>query len=483
MVRRSAWLLVLVSVAGLLRPPVAQAVASEPPPNVVLIFADDLGYGDLGCYGARQVRTPNLDSLARDGTRFTNFHVSQPVCSASRASLLTGCYANRLGIHGALGPNARHGLAAEETTLAEMLRARGYATGMVGKWHLGHHTPFLPLQHGFDEFLGLPYSNDMWPGHPEVAPGAYPALPLIDGDRIVDANVTARDQAELTGRYTDRAVRFVERHAASPFFLYVAYTMPHVPLFAGERFRGKSAAGLFGDVIEEIDDSVGRILEAVRRTGTERRTLVIFTSDNGPWLSYGDHAGSAGPLREGKGTVWEGGVRVPCLLRWPGTIPAGRTNDRMWMTIDLLPTLAGLTGAAPPPLPIDGKDVWPLLVDRPGATNPHEAYALYYLQGELQAVITGDGRWKLVLPHTYRTLGGKPGGTAGKPSRYEMRTIQKPELYRLSDDRSERRDLAALHPDERKRLEGLAADIRGELGDSLTKTRGRGVREPGRLPR
>ena len=457
--------------------------AAEPAsrPNVVIVFTDDQGYGDVGCFGAKGFQTPNLDRLAVEGSRFTNFHVSQPVCSASRAALLTGCYSNRLGIHGALGPNAKHGIHAAETTLAEVFRQQGYATGMAGKWHLGHHPQFLPTHHGFDEYLGLPYSNDMWPFHPEAKPGAYPALPLIDGDRVVDAEVTPDKQPQLTTWYTERAVKFIEQHKERPFFFYLAHTMPHVPLFVSDKFRGQSQRGLYGDVLMEIDWSVGEVLKALDQHGLAENTLVIFTTDNGPWLSYGNHGGSAGPLREGKGTCWEGGTRVPCLMRWPGKIPTGAVNDAMLMTIDLLPTLAGRIGAKLPELPIDGRDVWPLIAGEVGARNPHEAYFFWYETNQLQAVTSGDGRWKLQLPHTYRTLAGRPGGSDGTPVKYEQHKITEPQLFDLQHDLGETTDVAAKHPEIVARLQKLADQARADLGDSLTMRTGRGVREPGRL--
>ena len=296
-------------------------------PNIVLILADDQGYGDVGCFGGKGFATPNLDRLAREGCRFTNFHVAQAVCSASRAALLTGCYPNRIGIHGALGPSARHGIHDEETTIAEVLKQKGYATGMAGKWHLGHHPQFLPVRHGFDEYFGLPYSNDMWPYHPEAKPGTYPPLPLIEGDKVIDAEITPDEQRNLTTWYTERAVKFIERNKDRPFFFYLAHSMPHVPLFVSDKFQGKSQQGLYGDVMMEIDWSVGEVLKTLDKHNLTDNTLVIFTCDNGPWLSYGNHAGSAGPLREGKGTAWEGGTRVPCIMRLPGKIPAGTTSD------------------------------------------------------------------------------------------------------------------------------------------------------------
>jgi len=449
------------------------------PPNVVMIYADDLGYGDLGCYGATGWATPHLDRLAKEGVRFTDFHTAQPVCSASRAALLTGCYPNRVGIHGALGPMARHGIADGEVTLAELCKQKGYATGMVGKWHLGHHPRFLPTRHGFDSYLGLPYSNDMWPHHPE-RPKGYPNLPLIDGGAVLDPDVTAEDQATLTRRYTERAVKFIGENKAKPFFLYFAHSFPHVPLFAGEKFQGSSKQGLYGDVIQEIDWSVGEVLAALKQHGLERDTLVMFSSDNGPWLSYGNHGGSAGPLREGKGTVWEGGVREPFVARWPGVIPAGSVQNEPAMTIDVLPTVAKLIGAELPNHTIDGKDISALLRCEPGAKCPHEAYRHYYAQNELQAI--RSGQWKLILPHTYRSMKGQPPGKDGVPGKYRPVKIETPELYDLTADVGESKDVAAENPDVVKRLLGYAEAARADLGDALTKRTGVGVREPGQLP-
>lgn len=464
---------------------VLSASEAGPPPNVVLIFCDDLGYGDLGVYGAKGYATPRLDRLAEQGVRFTRFYVAQPVCSASRAALLTGCYPSRLGIHGALGPAARIGIDAGETTLAELLRERGYATAIYGKWHLGSRPEFLPTRHGFDEYFGLPYSNDMWPYHPELAKLAlgaakkrYPDLPLLDQERVAIAEVTPKEQRELTKWYTEHATSFIERNKDRPFFLYVPHSMPHVPLHASEAFAGRSGRGLFGDVVEEIDWSVGQILDTLERNGLTERTLVFFTSDNGPWLSYGEHAGSAGPLREGKGTCWEGGVRVPFLAKWPGKIPAGSVCQEPAMTIDLVPTIARLVKAKLPEQKIDGRDVWPLVAGESGAKCPHEAYYFYFGDNELQAVLAD--RWKLYLPHAYRTLNGNPGGRDGRPTKYEARRLERPELYDVGTDVGEKTDLAADHPDIVARLQGFAELARAELGDSLTMRQGRGARGPGK---
>ena len=461
---------------------VAPAAAADRLPNLVIIFTDDQGYGDVGVFGAKGFTTPNLDRLAAEGRKFTNFHVPQPVCSASRAGLLTGCYPNRIGIHGALGPGARHGLAATEMTLAQLVKQKGYATGMAGKWHLGHHPQFLPIHRGFDEFYGLPYSNDMWPHHPEAKPGTYPPLPLIEGDKVVKLGLGSEDQEQFTTDYTARAVKFIERNKDRPFLFYLAHNMPHVPLHVSSKFKGKSEQGRYGDVIMEIDWSVGEVMKALQQHGLEKDTLIIFTSDNGPWLSYGNHAGSAGPLREGKGTCWEGGTRVPCIMRWPGHIPAGTTSADMLMTIDLFPTIAKLVGANPPAHAIDGRDVWPLLAGTPGAKNPHDAYWFYYENNQLQAVTSGDGRWKLQLPHIFRTLDGRPGGRDGIPTKYEQRKLLEPELFDLETDLGEMTNVAAAHSDLVARLAKSADDAREELGDSLTKRTGRGTREPGRLP-
>jgi len=447
-------------------------------PNIVIIFTDDQGYADVGCFGAKGLVTPNLDRLAKDGVRFTDFYVSQAVCSASRASLLTGCYSNRVGIHGALGPNANIGLNPEETTLAEVCKSRGYATGMVGKWHLGSRPEFFPTKQGFDSYLGLPYSNDMWPHHPEAKKGTYPNLPMYDGDTIVNPNVSPNDQSKLTAAYTERAVKFLGENKAKPFFLYVAHSMPHVPLFAGQSFRGKSERGIYGDVIQEIDASVGSILQALETHKLAENTLVIFTSDNGPWLSYGNHGGSAEPLREGKGTAWDGGVRVPMIARWPGVIPAGSICKEPAMTIDVLPTVAKFIGAELPKEKIDGLDIGPMLRGEPGAKCPHGAYYYYYHTNELHALRSGP--WKLVLPHAYRTMQGQAPGKDGVPGKYKQAKIEKAQLFNLTSDVGESKDVAAENPGVVKKLLEYAELAREDLGDALTKRTGKGLREPGR---
>jgi len=450
--------------------------AAERPPNIVIIFIDDMAYADVGPFGAKGYRTPHLDRMAEEGRVFTDFYVTQAVCSASRAGLMTGSYNVRVGIRGALGPNAKHGINSSEVTLAEICKQKGYATACYGKWHLGHHRQFLPMQHGFDDYFGLPYSNDMWPYHPE-RPDAFPDLPLVDQNDVVNPAVTPKEQTQLTTWYTARAVSFIERNKDRPFFLYVPHSMVHVPLFVSEKFRGKSGAGLFGDTVMEVDWSVGQILEALRENGIDRDTLVIFTSDNGPWLSYGDHAGSAGPLREGKGTMFDGGCREPAIMWWPGEIPAGTTCREPAMTIDILPTVAHLIGAQLPEHRIDGKNIWPLIKGEPGAASPQEAYYFYYGR-QLQAIRMG--RWKMHFPHEYRTLGGRPGGTGGMPVRYEQAEIGEA-LFDLETDIGETKDVKNEHPEVVARINKLATRIRHDLGDSAKDMQGAGIRPAGSL--
>lgn len=460
-------------------------VHAEPkPPNIVVIFIDDMGFADIGPFGGNATLTPHLNQMALEGRRFTDFYVSQAVCSASRASLLTGCYNVRLGILGALGPQSDRGIHSNEMTLGELCQQKGYATACFGKWHLGHHHQFLPRQNGFDEYFGLPYSNDMWPFHPEVRHlpmeqrlKRWPHLPLIDGNDVVTSEVTDTEQTQLTTWYTERAVSFIDRNAEKPFFLYVPHSMVHVPLYVSERFKGKSGAGLFSDVVMEVDWSVGQIMEALKRNNLDENTLVIFTSDNGPWLSYGEHAGSAGSLREGKGTMFDGGCRVPCLMKWPGRIPPNTSCDVPAMTIDLLPTIAKLINASLPQHPIDGRDIWPLIIDEEDAKSPQDGYYFYW-GNELQAVRSGP--WKLHFAHSYRTLNGQPGGKEGVPAKYVNLAIEL-SLFNLEEDPGETQNVANQHPDVVRRLNALADKARSELGDG--KHEGSGVRPAGAVSR
>jgi arylsulfatase A-like enzyme len=463
----------------------ARAASTPERPNVVLIFIDDLGYADIGPFGATAYATPNLDRMAAEGRRFTDFHTSSAVCSASRAALLTGCYHERVSILGALRPKSRHGINSDELTLAELCKQQGYATAIFGKWHLGDRRRFLPLQHGFDEYYGLPYSNDMWPRGPrgeELPADApkrdQPKLRMFEGNEVVDEEVTGEDQTQLTKEYTRRAVDFIDRHHKVPFFLYVPHSMVHVPLYVSKEFEGKSGAGMFGDAVMEIDWSVGQIFNALKRNGVDEKTLVIFTSDNGPWLNYGNHAGSAGPLREGKGTMFEGGCRVPCVMRFPGQIPAGGECKSLCATFDFLPTLAALLRVQlPSDRIIDGRDIWPLMTGAPGAASPHEVFYCYY-DNELRAV--RDERWKLHLPHQSRTLAGREGGRDGYPVQYEQEEVGL-ELYDLDADVGETTNVAEKHPEVVARLSLVAEGARQDLGDRLTGRTGKNVRSPGRV--
>ena len=475
------WGAASLSIASLGQTCKKEVIQEQRLPNIVLIFMDDMGYADVGCYGAEGYETPNIDRLAEQGMRFTSFYVAQAVCSASRAALLTGCYPNRVGIFGAYNDQAKVGINPDEETIAEVLKKKGYATACFGKWHLGHHHPFLPLQNGFDEYLGLPYSNDMWPveydgtalpeGHPKLR---YPPLPLIEGNEKVAEIRTLEDQDTLTARYTERAVQFIEKNKNRPFFLYVPHTMVHTPLGVSDKFRGKSQQGKFGDTMMEVDWSIGEILNTLDKHDLTENTLVIFTSDNGPWLNFGAHAGSAGPFREGKGTSFEGGVRVPCIMRWPGKIPKGTVCDRMAATMDVLPTLAAITGAPLPEHKIDGVDILPLLQGNPDS-NPRN-HLFYYYGSQLQAV--RQGKWKLHFPHGYRSYIGEEPGIGGLPGPY-ARGETGLELYDLEADIAEKTDVAARYPDVVVELEALGERARKELGDG--DLAGEGVRPVGSI--
>ena len=454
------------------------------PPNVVVVFTDDQGWGDLSCQGSEDINTPNIDRLAAEGMRFTDFYASQPVCSASRASLLTGCYANRLGIRGALAPSARSGLDPDEHTIAEVVKPLDYATACYGKWHLGHLEPFLPTRQGFDEYYGIPYSNDMWPGHPE-SPKAWPRLPIYGGDvesgcGPIEYLDDLDGQDLITRELTERAVDFIDRNADRRFLLYVPHSMPHVPLGAGPAFRQSTMYGPYGDVIKEIDWSVGRIREALEEHGILDETIFIFTSDNGPWLSYGDHAGTTGGLREGKGTTFEGGVRVPMIVRYPPLVPKASVCRQPAMMIDVLPTIAELTGGEFPTRKIDGRSLVPLLAGSGDAEDPHQALFFWYRKDELQAMRMG--RWKLHFPHAYRSLEGRPGGNNGRPTKYNYGMSIGLELFDLESDPNETINLAEAHPEVVREMSAMADEVRGRLGDTLTGVEGSEVRPPRNIP-
>lgn len=455
-------------------------------PNIVLILMDDMGYGDIGRTGANQYETPNLNRLAAQGMQFTWYYSPQAVSSASRAGLMTGCYPNRVGISGALMPWATIGINSEETTVAELLKSRGYYTGAIGKWHLGHHRIFLPLQHGFDEYYGIPYSNDMWPVDFDGVPirlkdttsnkMKYPVLPLIEGNDKVGEVPDLTGQDKLTTEYTERAVRFIENHKKSPFFLYLPHSMVHIPLGVSAKFRGKSKQGMYGDVMMEVDWSIGEIMKALEKNGLEKNTLVIFTSDNGPWLNFGNHAGTTGGLREGKGTSWEGGQRVPCIMRWPGVIPAGDICSQLASSIDILPTLAEITGAALPEKKIDGMSILPLMLGDKTASPRHEFY-YYYQQNSLEGV--QKDFWKLVLPHTFRTYRGQKPGIDGWPGQTANESLKTMQLYDLRRDPGEWYDVSTIYPEKVKELEAVAEKARQDLGDDITKAPGANRRKAG----
>ncbi|WP_143828782.1 sulfatase family protein [Dyadobacter fermentans] len=449
-------------------------------PNIVLFFIDDLGYGDLSVYGALGYKTPNLDKMAQEGTRFTNFMAAQAVCSASRAALLTGCYPNRLGISGAFGPNAGVGLNPKEETIAELVKAQGYATGIFGKWHLGSDQEFLPLQQGFDEYYGVPYSHDMWPLHPWQERAKYPPLHWIEGNKPVKEIKNLEDASELTPVITEKAISFIKRNKNKPFFLYVPHPLPHVPLAASAKFRGKSERGIFGDVMMELDWSVGEIMKELKAQGLDNNTLVIFTSDNGPWLNYGDHAGSAGGFREGKGTSFEGGQREPCIIRWPGVVPAGRVSNKLLSTLDVLPTIAKLTNAKLPKEKIDGLDFSALLKGDDTQT-PRESFLYYYRKNNLEAVRKGN--WKLVFAHPGRTYEGSLPGKNGQPGPSPEDHQFPKALYNLARDPSERYDVLEQNPEIVAELEKIADAAREDMGDDLQNKTGKNVREIGRAGR
>ncbi|MEM6541091.1 MAG: sulfatase [Bacteroidota bacterium] len=453
-----------------------EAFPQKRPPNVIIIFTDDQGYADVGVFGSEDIATPNLDQMAADGLKLTSFYAAQPVCSASRAALLTGCYPNRIGIHNAFMPNSEIGLHPDETTLAELLRDKGYTTGIFGKWHLGDAPEFLPLQHGFNEWFGIPYSNDMWPNHPKQGSlFNFDPLPLYHNNKVID---TLWDQSELTRQITERSVDFINKNKEVPFFLYVPHPQPHVPLYVSDNFKSKSKRGLYGDVIMEIDWSVGEILNALKTQGLENNTLVIFTSDNGPWLSYGNHAGSAKPLREGKGTTWEGGQREPCIIKYPDSLEAGRVIKTPIMAIDLLPTIAEATNIQLPQKQIDGKSAWPLLKGV-SDVSPQEAYFFYYRINELHAV--RYDKWKLYFPHRYRTMKNQKNGKDGLPGKYGYRDMLEIELYDLEKDISETSNVADQYPAIVQKIRKLADEKRAELGDALYTMEGTATRLPGKV--
>ncbi|TAE32879.1 MAG: arylsulfatase [Cytophagales bacterium] len=480
-------LLVVLSISLFSLRPASTWTAPQSPPNIVLLFMDDMGYGDLSCFGATGYQTPNIDRLAAEGMRFTNFLSAQPVCTASRTGLMTGCYPNRIGMYGALFPRSQTGLNHDETTMAELLKSRGYATGIFGKWHLGDNPHFMPRKHGFDEYVGIPYSNDMWPtgydGKPNTDPNSpknrFSALPLYVNEDTLKLVQTLDDQSEITGLLTRKAVDFIQRNKRKPFFMYLPNPMPHVPIAASAAFRGKTKHGLYGDVITEIDWSVGEIMRALKANGLDKNTLVIVTSDNGPWYNFGNHAGSTAGLREGKGTTYEGGNRVPCVMRWTGTMPAGAVCNELSSTIDIYPTVAKLTGATLPDRRIDGHDLSGLLLGKT-AQSPRTNFYYYYGKNNLEAVRRGE--WKLVLPHPGRTYHAHPAGMDGFPGKNVENHPHPLALFNLQRDPGERYDVQAQFPDIVTELQALANTAREDLGDDLTKSPGLNRRPVGTVP-
>lgn len=438
-------------------------------PNFVVMLIDDMGYGDIEPYGSKLNRTPNLARMAKEGLQLTSFYAAH-VCTPSRAQMMTGCYAKRVGMPQVIFPMCPTGLSPKEKTVAALLKERGYATMCIGKWHLGDQPEFLPTNHGFDHYYGIPYSHDM--GGPANAQEAKakkkdkrPPLPMMQDAKVVEAPV---NMDTMTVRYTETAVKFITDHKNQPFFLYFPHSAVHVPLHPGRDFLGKSANGKYGDWVEEVDWSVGQVLDTLRTLQLDKNTLVLFTSDNGPWLIMGKDGGVAGPLRNGKGTTWEGGVREPTIAWWPGKIAAGTSCDAMTSELDVLPTLVKLAGGeAPADRKIDGKDIWPILA---GETkeSPHEAL-YYFSQSRLDAVRSGV--WKLAIA---------PQKKYNERNRKELvlASLEQPRLYNLGADIGETTDVAAQHPAVVERLKKFVAQMDADLG---IKEDGPGVRPPGRV--
>jgi len=445
----------LVALALMVTVGTTTASAAEPAkPNVVIIFIDDLGYADIGPFGATKQKTPNLDRMAEQGMKLTSFYAA-PVCSVSRAQLMTGSYGARVSVPGVFFPAGPQGLNPKEVTIAERLKEQGYATQCVGKWHLGDQPEFLPTKQGFDHYFGIPYSNDMQKKSKETGERV---VPLLRDDKVAEL-LTDAQQSKIVERYTEEAIGFIRTNKDKPFFLYFPHTAVHTPIFPGEKFRGKSANGRFGDWVEEMDWSVGKVLDTLRELKLQENTLVIFTSDNGPWLVKGADGGSAKPLRGGKGSTWEGGVRVPTIALWPGKIAPKSVSDVVAGTIDLLPTCVAIAGGKVPAEPvIDGRDLSPVLFGT-SKESPREAH--YYFSGyNLQAV--RQGPWKLALVAQSDSLGGK--GPADD-------TKTNPRLYDLSKDIGETTNLAEKHPDVVKQLQALATKMNEEIGGQKPSAR------------
>ncbi len=445
--------------------------ATTPVPNIIIILTDDQGYGDLSSFGATDIPTPNIDILGQEGSKYTRFYVPQSQCTPSRAGILTGCYPNRVGIDWVFLPHHQTGLNPAEETIAEILQPAAYQSAYFGKWHLGHLPEFLPTNQGFDEYFGIPYSNDMWPLNPRKD-YTFPALPLIENTTVIDT-VDEQIQEEMTSLLTKKSVDFIKRNKTNPFFMVLSHPMPHVPLYVSERFKGKSKRGLYGDVMMELDWSTGEIMNTLKEQGLEENTMVLFFSDNGPWIAYGNHGGSTGGLKEGKETSFEGGIRSPLLIKYPAHIPAGKTIDTPINGIDLLPTFAHLAKVSLPSKKIDGKNIMKQLT---GASQEmaHDAYYFYMNKNQLEAVMTD--RWKLILPHAFNSLNGKAGGMDGALAAYEKIDVPLA-LYDLQQDEKEIENVAEAHPTIVSDLQSKADSIRLVLGDKVVGIVGSEVRK------
>lgn len=434
------YLIVLLLISCVfIHPNHAQTNNSAVPPNIVFVFADDMGYGDLGCYGTTDIETPNIDRIAQNGIKFTEFYSVSPVCSPSRYGLMTGRYPVRDGIQGGVFfPESWTGMDTSEVTMAQLLRQQGYATGIIGKWHLGHRQRYLPTQRGFDYYFGIPYSNDM------------EAVVYLRNNEVVNQDV---DQHQNVQTYTEEALQFIDVHQQEPFFLYLPHSMPHVPIYASSEFEGTSERGLYGDVIQEIDASVGQIVAKLQALGLEDNTLIVVTSDNGPWLTMAEHGGSSGMLRSGKQTTFEGGMRVPCVLQWPARVKADRVVDGMHNMMDWFPTFADLSGASvPSDRPIDGEDISAVLLGK----GKRQAQDLaYYSQRTAEIGAYRSGDWKLKLPME-RPYNGRYG-YAGEPAHGLL-------LFNLKNDPGEENNLAEQQPKKVQELQQKIADFKKSLG-------------------
>lgn len=469
---RMAWIAAL-----LLGAPVITAQDSIPTrPNILLVLLDDAGWTDFSCMGGPH-HTPRIDALAREGRRFTHFRVAQAVCSASRAAILTGCYPNRIGLLHALMPEATHGIAESETTLAEALRAVGYRTAIFGKWHLGSKEAFLPTRHGFDTWYGIPYSNDMWSGRRLTEPTAreFPPLPIYLNTEKVGVVDSMAGQARLTTDLASRACEFIRATKGKPFLCYVPFTQPHMPIAATDAYKNRSKSGPYGDVMLELDANIGKMVDTIDEMGLREQTMVIVTSDNGPWLVYGDHAGTSLGLREGKGTMWEGGCRVPLIVRWPTRVAAGSVCDELLASIDLFPTLLSLSSATGGALKIDGQERVSTLL---GGAKPKASRDPMIDWYGTELIGVRDGRFKLVFTHDYMAL-LQPGVGAARGTMQKRRAAKA--LYDLSVDPGESTDVSTAHPDVVAKLDAVAEAAREDLGDTLTGRTGKNVRACGQL--